>query len=140
MKKYKEKIAIRIVNHCRTMYEPLSHEDMVLGRIVYNARCHLNAVQAVKEGKAKDVYMCICTDKDSDSFVHFINKDNDGKYVDNTLGWQYEELFYYVVRKIHPTEYPNIGDILMGMKRELVFKHSNSFMRKLFKIKYSDIV
>ena len=140
-KKYKENLMNRIARHCETMYTPINSYDMVLGKLLFNSKCHLNSVQAVKENKAKEVYFCVCVAKeDKDVIVHFINKDNDDKYVDNTLGWCYEAYNYYIVRKIEYYEYNRISDILNNMKKELVFKHSNKIMRSLAKIYWNDYV
>jgi hypothetical protein len=139
--KYKEKVINRIIRHCMTTYTPIDLDDMVLGDLLFNRKCHLNAVQRVKENKAKEVYLCVCIARESnDVIVHFINKNEDDKYVDNTLGWCYKAYTYYIVRKIEENEYNNISDILANMKKELVFKHSNKIMRKLAQIDYDNYV
>lgn len=139
--KYKEKVINRIVRHCKTIYTPIDSEDMILGDLLFNRKCHLNAVQRVKEGKAEEVYLCVCIAKENnDTIVHFINKDKDGKYVDNTLGWCYKAYTYYIVRKIEEYEYNSVSDILGDMKKELVFKHSNKVMRRLAKIDYDNYI
>lgn len=139
--KYKRKVMNRIIRHCMTTYTPIDLDDMILGDLLFNRKCHLNAVQRVKENKAKEVYLCVCIARESnDVIVHFINKNEDDKYTDNTLGWCYKAYNYYIVRKIEEHEYNNISDILVDMKKELVFKHSNKIMRKLAKIDHDDYV
>lgn len=141
IKKYREEVINRIARYCRISYNPIEFKDMVLGDLLFNSKCHLNAVQRVKENKAKEVYLCVCIDKNNnDTIVHFINKDNDNKYVDNTLGWCYKDYDYYIIRKIKRYEYDNISNILIDTKKELVFKHSNKIMRKLTKIDYNNYI
>ena len=139
--KYREKVIMRIIRHSKTLYTLIDESFMTLGLLTYNRRCHLNAVQAVLEERAKEVYLCVCINKqNNDTIVHFINKNNNDEFVDNTLGWRYKEYDYYIVRKINSCEYDNIENILEGMKKELVFNHSNKIMRKLSKIYWDNFI
>ncbi|MDM0660014.1 hypothetical protein QTH47_12890 [Clostridium perfringens] len=137
--KYKEKVINRIIRHCMVYYEPIDKKNMKMGEMPYNRRCHLNAVQNVKEGKAKSVHLCVCIDG-NDVIVHFINRDKEGYFVDNTLGWGYKNLDYYRIRRIDPIEYDDISKILDSTKEELVFEHSNSIMRKLTNIDFNNFI
>ncbi|WP_206671852.1 hypothetical protein, partial [Parabacteroides distasonis] len=71
--------------------------------------------------------------------VHFINKQGD-KFVDNTLGWTYENIDYYIIRKINSDEYKNITDILVQAQRTLTRLYTNTFTRWLFGIKINNFV
>lgn len=132
---YKNIILNRIIQYCKSNYELINKEDMVLGKLYYNQRCHLNAVQKVKEGKAEKVFLVLTTDyNDTNLIIHFINQNKDGKFVDNTWGWIYETTNYYLVKEIKPEEYNRIGQILEEGRKYLINQHSNYLLRKLFRI------
>lgn len=116
-------------------YTKLNTEKFVLGDAPFNRRCHLNAVQKIKEGKAKKVFLCFTIDKDDNSqCVHFINQLEDGKYQDNTWGWLYEQTDYYIIREVEETEYDKIWDVLENTKETLLNLHSNWLERFIFRI------
>lgn len=137
---YKEKVMINIANQCRLLYTPIDKNDMALGELKYNRKCHLNSVQAVKEKIAEKVFLAVTIDKNNGVVVHFINKNNLGQFIDNTLGWSYEELDYYLVREIKPNEFCRIGDLLNSMKKYLVYNNSNWLLRKIHRIDYNNFV
>ena len=103
--KYKDKILKRIIEHAKANYKRIDKKDMELGNLVYNYMCHMNAVQYIKTGQAEEVYLCIYIDNNY-PVVHFINK-KEGKFIDNTLGWRYEQLEYYIIKKVSEDEYNN---------------------------------
>lgn len=127
---YRKKIKRRIDKYCETNYEKINKDDMIIGKGLFNQRCQLNAVQQVKEHKANEVFMVVCLNDSTYPFVHFINKVND-KYIDNTLGWEYEIYNYYLIRRIDGSEYKKINDILMNTKDVLLDLHSNTFLNWL---------
>lgn len=135
---YKNRVLEKIIEYVRTNYTYVNLEDMKLGTIIYNYRCHLNAVQCVKEGKADEVYLCVYIE-DKYPIIHFINKQGD-KYVDNTLGWTYKKIEYYIIRKINSGEYEQITDVLVQAQRTLARLYTNAFTRWLFRIKINDFV
>lgn len=138
MKKYKKKILEKIIEYVRTNYTYINFEDMDMGDLYYNHRCHLNAVQYVKNKKCNEVYLCV-TVEDNYPIVHFINK-KDNKYIDNTLGWKYEYIDYYVIRKINSDEYKCIDDILAQTQRTLTRIYTNPITRWIFDIKLNNFV
>jgi len=80
-----QNILNKMREHAITNYKKINHSDMILGKAFYNQRCHLNAVQKVKEGNATKVFLCFAIDQhDNSQCIHFINQTEDGKYVDNT--------------------------------------------------------
>lgn len=135
---YKDKVLKKIIEYVRTNYTYINLSDMMQGNIIYNYRCHLNSVQCVKEGKADEVYLCVYVENNY-PIVHFINKQGD-KFVDNTLGWTYENIDYYIIRKINSDEYKNITDILVQAQRTLTRLYTNAFTRWLFGIKINNFV
>ena len=138
MLNYKDKVVKKIIEYVRTNYTYINQNDLQLGNIIYNYRCHLNAIQTVKEGKADEVYLCV-TIENNYPIVHFINKKGD-KFMDNTLGWTYENIDYYIIRKINSDEYKNITDILVQAQRTLTRLYTNWFTRWIFGIKLNNFV
>lgn len=141
MIKYKDKLRTKITEHCISTYDLIDKEQMKLGNLLYNSKCHLNSVQQIKRNQASEIYLCICTEKDNTYLVvHFINKDNEGFYIDNTLGWRYEQLNYYIIRKVNKYEYDTIWDVLTKAKKMLVNLYTSSFTRFVFNIKYDEFI
>jgi hypothetical protein len=138
---YKEKIYKNVREYCSSNYQYIDSKEFQLGDNPFNRRCHLNSVQKIKEGKAKEVYLCVAWDKDDKiPCVHFINKLDNDKWQDNTWGWLYERNIYYIIKKISEQEYEYIWDILNDTKKSLTKLNSNRFMRWLLYNKRNDII
>jgi len=137
--KYIKSIKFKIYDFVVANYQKV--DGFMLGDLPYNCKCHLNAVQKVKEGKAVKVFVCVAIRKDNwkDIIVHFINQLEDGTFQDNTWGWLYEGYNYYLVKEIPESEFNSIDDVLVGLQASLIKSHSNPIIRKLFRIKL-DIV
>lgn len=134
----KQKIKDRIVSFVKANYEILNINDFVGGRTYLNARCHLNAVQEAYDNGYK-VLLTICVGNDG-VFVHFINQDSKGHYIDNTLGWYGQELYdYYLVKEVSTSEYKTIWNLLINTKKMLINTNSSWLERKLKIIKEDDI-
>lgn len=131
--KYKDKIKKRIIEYVKTNYQRIDKSEMELGNLVYNYMCHMNAVQYIKTGQADEIYLCVYVE-DNWPTVHFINK-KESKYIDNTLGWRYEQLDYYIIKKVSEDEYNNIWDLLKSTQRSILELNSNWLLRKIFGIK-----
>lgn len=84
-----------------------------------NARCHYNAVQAVKTGLAVGVVEVVMVYPDTCT-AHYINLMEDGSYVDFTLGQMCINEDYRFVRFVPPSEYDSINQSLMKLKNALV--------------------
>ncbi|MBX4152360.1 hypothetical protein, partial [Paenibacillus lautus] len=102
----KDKIKKRIGTYVKTHFRKINPEDFVLGEINYTHRCHLNAVQKIREGKAIKVFSCIAIDKEDETsvVVHFINQNEEGKFVDHTWGWMMQHYNYYLIKEIEDVE------------------------------------
>jgi len=136
----KQDLFNKIRQHVITNYQKINSSDMILGEAYYNRRCHLNSVQKVKEGFATKVFLCFAIDREDNSqCVHFINQTNDGKYVDNTWGWLYEQSDYYLIREIDSSEYSKIWDILENAKKSLFNAYATCFDKYILRIKYNII-
>ena len=134
----KQKIKDRIVSYVKSNYEILDLTKFINGRTYCNARCHLNSVQEAYD-KGYKVLLIICVGN-NEVFVHFINQDSKGNYVDNTLGWFGKELYdYYLVREVNKSEYRTIWRLLNNTKKSLININSSWIERKLKIIKEDDI-
>ena len=133
--KYKEKVIKRIIEHIKANYQRIDKDQMKIGDSFYNYMCHMNAVQYIKNGKADEIYLCVYIENNW-PIVHFINKQDD-KYIDNTLGWRYEQLEYYIIKKVSEDEYNSIEDLLSNTQKSLVESNSNVIARKIFRINSS---
>lgn len=133
--KYKEKIKKRIIEHVKANFKRIDKSEMELGNLVYNYMCHMNAVQYIKNGQADEVYLCVYIDNNW-PIVHFINKKGN-KYIDNTLGWRYEQLDYYIIKKVSEDEFNDIGDLLSNTQKSIVEANSNVIARKIYGINTS---
>ena len=137
---YKKNIKRKIDSYCKTNYQMIDKGKMKIGNGLFNHRCHLNAVQMVKTNQATDVYLVVALNDKEFPFVHFINTDNEGHFIDNTLGWKFELYDYYIIKKIQPEEYKCIESILMETKRALINMYSYNFINKLINLDYDDVI
>ena len=135
---YKDRVVKRIVEHVKSNYQKINKNDMQLGDLYFNYRCHMNAVQYIKTNKADEVYLCVYIE-DNYPIVHFINKKED-KYIDNTLGWYYEQLDYYIIKRVSEEEYINIWDLLTDTQKNLIEANSNTILRKMCGIKFKGLI
>ena len=136
-KRYIKAIKSKIYDYVVMNYPMLDESKFVLGEINYTYKCHLNAVQKAKEFNSIKVIACVAVEKDKweNIIIHFINQLGNGSYQDNTWGWLYKGWNYYFVREISPNEYDQIENLLGYYQDCLLRSNSNTFIRKLFRIK-----
>lgn len=136
-KKYIQAIKSKIYDFVVMNYTLLDESKFILGELPFNYKCHLNAIQKVKEGKAIKVIACVAVEKSDwkNIIVHFINQLEDGTYQDNTWGWTYTDHNYYFVKELNPNEFATINGILGYLQASLLNSNSSWFGRKIFKIK-----
>lgn len=131
----------RIKRYAIANYRKIDPKDLVIGDAPFNRKCHLNAVQKVKEGKAAKVFMCYAYDRSNNSAcIHFINQLKNGKFQDNTWGWIYEWCDYYIIKEISPDEYQRIWDCLQDIRETLVETNSTKFERFIRGIKAENCI
>lgn len=118
-----------LFRYTEARYSKIPKDQFVMGKGIWNNDCHKNAVQALKDGIAEKIIMCMCFAQ-TDIFVHYINVDNDGKYVDNTFGWEYMRYDYYFIREIQPDEYPSLPYYITSMNDKNINHHSKWPFRK----------
>lgn len=89
--------------------------------------------------KKKNKKSILAYDNYGQPIVHFINKKDD-KYIDNTLGWLYEQMEYYIIKRVNETEYNDIWNLLKETKESLTNMYTNSFTRFIFRIKSMELL
>lgn len=128
---YKLKVYDKIKEYVKMTYPIIDYENMKMGKGLFNNRCHSNAVQNYYEHEDR-VFLCMAMSEDyNNPIVHFINKTEEGFFVDNTLGYEYKKYEYYIIREIKKSEFNNICDILYDTKDYFLDKFSNKFIRKI---------
>jgi hypothetical protein len=134
--KYTKAIKKRIYNYVISNYKKIAIDKFILGEMNYTFKCHYNAVQKVKEGKATKVYACIAIDKGDwkSIIIHFINQLEDGTYQDNTWGWLYNSYDYYLIKEVDKSEQDDIWELLASIRKTLVESNSNNLLYKLLRI------
>ncbi len=86
----------------------------------FNNRCHLNSVHDAIEAKQDKLAMCFCVPKKgSGSFIHFINIDSKGAYIDNTLGHWSRKYDYYLIKIIIENEFFNVENIFAAYRKNI---------------------
>jgi len=131
---YIDNVQRKIKIYIKNTYAYLQLDDMVMGKGLFNRQCHQNSIQKANEDDL-DVYMAVSLhndDDDNDVFIHFINKDKNNKYVDNTLGYQYKSYKYYIIRKININEYNKIFTIFLDYRKFLIDTQVGEFQRKVY--------
>jgi len=137
---YLDFIHKKMLKYIQENYILLSPNNFKMGDIIYNQRCHLNAVQNILENKSKSVHLVVTYNKNDDEMpfiIHFINKDENDKWVDNTWGWCYKFYDYYYIKEVKETEFDTIGNILRDTKKEFLNKFSNKILNEIFNVKYN---
>lgn len=89
---------------------------------LYNQRCHLNAYEAVQDGRATGIIECVVIGKDNDPVTHFINITSEGNYVDFTLGRYYAGYDYLFVRTVEVDKHTDMVEVLQKAKLSLLEK------------------
>jgi hypothetical protein len=131
----------KIRDYATSHFKKLDTKDFVIGDAPFNRKCHLNAVQKVKEGKAVKVFSCYAFDRsDNTQCIHFINQLANGKYQDNTWGWLYQWCDYYLIKEISADEQEHIWDSLSDIRKSIVKLNSTWLERKIHKIEIENCI
>lgn len=118
-----------LLNYTQARHPCLSKNNFVVGKGIFNNECHNNSVQAVKDGIASGIILCICASR-SEVFPHFINMTKNGKLIDNTFGWRYEKMDYYYVRDIREEEYEDLPRHIYAFNKKNIQHHYHWPFRK----------
>lgn len=127
----------KINTDIRSNYKKLDNEDFILDTAIFNYKCHINSAQNVLTGKYEKVILCMSI-QDEEPFVHFINQNSEGKYIDSSTGWYGKKRYeYYIVREVNANELLEIDNLLLYTKNYYVNKYTN-FIIRLFNIFTND--
>jgi hypothetical protein len=85
-------------------------DDVSPGVCRLNNKACYNTVHDAVNQKHNTIVMCWAVN-DNSIFVHFINKTNEGRHVDNTLGVWCSNIKYYAVRDISAHEFWDVNVI-----------------------------
>lgn len=95
---FKERLAKQVRDWCDKEYPrkiEIYHNKALPALI--NNRCQMNAIDNVMRGHAVAVVECVMINN-SDATLHYINLDDQGRYFDSTLGWEYSGKDYRMIR------------------------------------------
>jgi len=88
------------------------------GKCRYNYKCHRNAVHDALNKNHEKIAMCFYID-DNQPIIHFINVDEKGRFIDNTIGRWSEQLDYYFIRYIYKNQFFDIDDIFGNYRLQI---------------------
>lgn len=95
--------------------------DVISGSCRYNFKCQMNSVHEALNNSQDKIAMCFYID-DGEPIIHFININEDGTYIDNTLG-RWSEIFdYYLIKTIDKEDFFKINTIFTAYRKELKTK------------------
>lgn len=89
-----------------------------IGLGIYNNSCMYNAVNKCMSGESAAVVECVVVDSDKVT-AHYINMQEDGSFIDYTLGWHYSGCDYRLVRYVPQTEWGSINRSLINLKKKI---------------------
>ena len=87
------------------------------GSCRYNFRCHNNAVHDALNAGNEKIAMAFYFDEQP--IIHFLNVENDGTFVDNTLGRWSEIHSYHLIRYIGKEDFFNVVKIFSAYRKEI---------------------
>lgn len=105
----------RIMNMVIATYPKI---EVIAGRCRYNFRCSYNVVHDAITDNQNKIAMCFYVEG-GHPIIHFLNIDDDGNYVDNTLGHWATQYKYYLVRSIDKNSFFQVNDIFNAYRKEL---------------------
>lgn len=113
---------LRVIEHyIRSNYQMV---EVNPGQCRYNYQCHSNSVHEATVLGHKEIALVVYFEGNEPT-VHFINVDNEGKFVDNTLGVWCEKTEMYLIRKISKMEFYDVymihNSFRMHLKNMLPF-------------------
>lgn len=98
-----------LVRRLRARYQQI--DPAPEGRGLFNFRCHENCVEAVRlepeDGRKLTICEAIYVD-DGIPILHYLLRDQDGNYLDPTLGWRCRQLEFYIIRDLLPGDHHRI--------------------------------
>lgn len=121
LKKTRERIRdrfnIRLKQWLTVHCQLVTGKEILMGIAPINYKCYYNTVQKVKEGADLEVWACIYWDNDTNNayVLHFLNRDKDGNFIENTLGYLKDENSYYILRQFREPEFDHVAGYFSNM-------------------------
>lgn len=128
---FESKAKKQIINYltgCKTKI------DVISGECRWNYMSHKNSVHEAVINKHDEIIMCVYVSGDY-PIIHFINRDKDGCYVDNTLGQWSTQYDYYFIKAISSDDFFDIDKIFYACRKE-IRKELSWFVRLFCKIEF----
>lgn len=136
---YINRIRQRLGAHFRANCQRIEPDRMRLGEMRYNFQCHLNAAHCATVDPRLQVVLCYCVSSEGGAFLHVINRDRQGHYIDNTLGYDYADHDYYFVKVVSKSSYPRIVQWFDGIRRDFIGLHGRVWLCRLLNIQPVDV-
>jgi hypothetical protein len=94
--------------------------DVRGGAYLNQNKCHSNAMHFAMKHDEAEIAMVVYIDSDDWSILHFVNKNEEEEYVDNTLGTFTEagDYTYYIIKHIQRSEFNDVYDIFNNYLKE----------------------
>lgn len=125
---FMKKVAGDAKNYFIANFQRIPQDQFIPGRSVHNHSCYYNAIQhASQSGNGCQVKMtahlvyCVENVGSCDAqFLHMINKTEDGKFIDNTLGFFQQNHDYYYIKECQPESYRVVWDWFEEMRKRFL--------------------
>lgn len=106
------------------------------GEAYFNRRCHLNSANIALRNNHEKVICCITIEETGSAFMHFLNIDSSGNYIENTLG-QFSQIYrYYLIGEILKEDLLNIDRKFTEYRNMIRKKYIHWSYRFLIKIDF----
>jgi len=115
---FEEKVKTLVKNIVLTTMTKI---EVKSGLCRYNYRCQLNAVHDALNNNQDEIAMCFYF-HNGYPIIHFINIDDKGNYVDNTLGQWSQTFDYYLIKRIKRESFLDIDDVFTSYREEIKSK------------------
>ena len=126
----KTKLQAKLIMYLRTRYTMI---NVVPVQGMFNCMCHDNAVQWAKSRARYGIAEVIYIDQGV-PILHYINT-KDGEFYETTLGWRAEDLEYYKIRDIHPSDWNSIHSEFSRSLDSWLLQFTNWYHRNVLNIK-----
>lgn len=138
--KFVKDIQVKLQNYFTSNFQRLDKNDFIQGAGPHNHRCFYNSVQhAADNNLSVHLVFCIENLNEQEIFLHVINKNTEGKYQDNTLGYFFTNHEYYYIKECLPDSYKCVWIWFEDLRKKFL-KGINAESKMIkFDLKSSDI-
>ena len=121
-----QKNLVRFVKSRYDVIKPIPKQGL------FNRQCHNNSVEYSQIhdcGIVETIYI-----DNGEPILHYLNTDNNGIFLETTLGWKAGTLEYYKIREIHSDDYFNISHEFIQSLESWTVQFLGWFGRKVLMI------